>query len=128
VAVAEPMNDDKLGELAAGTDLGRRLSRLERRMGLAGAKIHWAHTADGFWHVMNRAACPICPPPPYRRVSLIGPTAFVGDTRAPGKVPAAETAEREEWLATAKELNITGRIGKHPPAPDPQPQEDSHGC
>jgi hypothetical protein len=124
------MSDDKLVELAAGTDLGRRLSRLERRLGLGAARLHWATSSDGFFHAQPGGPCYICPPLQYRRVSMVanGILAIVTDTRAPGKVPAAETAEREDVLEAAKELGITGRIWKHPPAPIPQPQEDSHGC
>jgi hypothetical protein len=120
---------DTLVELAAGTDLGRRVARLERRTGIGAVKVHWATTADGFFHAQPRGPCYICPPIQYRRVSITasGTLALVTDTRTAAQVPAAETAEREDVLQAAKELGITGRIWKRPAPPDsiPQPQEDA---
>jgi hypothetical protein len=108
---------DTLVDLVGGTDLGRRLSRLERRLGVGTAKVHWATSADGFFHAQPGAQCYICPPIQYRRVSIAanGILAFVTDTRAAAQVPAAETAVREEVLAVAKALGLTRRIWKRRP-------------
>lgn len=74
-----------LGELARGSDLGRRLAKLEDKLG-GRAQVHWALTRDGEMHCRQGRVCALCPPREYRQVTLTpnGYMALVTDSRAKG--------------------------------------------
>jgi hypothetical protein len=110
-----------LDVLAAGTDLGRRLARLERRMGLHGIETHVGMARDGVIHVGAGMVCRRCPPPEfYTVVATLNPRlAIVEDSRPPVEVSAEDLAQRE---AAAGYRPLPPRTYASPVAREPEPR------